>query len=244
MWNNQTVTVILPTYNERDSIRACIEGFEATGWADEIIVVNNNAATGTSEEVLGTSAKEVHEPVQGYGAAIQRGFLEAKGELIIVCEPDGTFLPMDIAKLLSYAADSDFVLGARTAQAFIWTGANMGFFLRWGNYAVAKLMEVLFNTTCLTDIGCTYRLIKRKAVAIIQPYFRVKGNFFGPEMMLLAAVKGISMVQIPVNYCPRVGVSSVTGDRVKAIKLGFRMIWLILDIRLNTWLRNDYCSIR
>lgn len=62
--------------------------------------------------------------------------------------------------------------------------------------------------------------------------------------MLLAVVKGISFVQIPVNYCPRIGSSMVTGDRIKAIKLGFRMIWLILDFRVNTWIRDDYCSVR
>jgi glycosyltransferase involved in cell wall biosynthesis len=244
MWNNQSVSVILPTYNEKDSIRSCIEGFQQTGLVDEIIVVNNNAAAGTSEEVRGTSAREVHESVQGYGAAIQRGFLESKGDLIVVCEPDATFLPRDLLKLLSYSIDFDFVLGTRTAKEFIWSGANMDFALRWGNYAVAKMLEFLFNTTTLSDVGCTYRLIKREALAAMQPLFRVKGNFFGPEMMLLAAVKRVAMVQIPVNYCPRVGSSSVTGDRVKAIKLGFRMIWLILEFRLNTWFKADYCATR
>lgn len=244
MWNNQSIAVILPTYNEKDSIRACIEGFEATGWVDEIIVVNNNAAPGTSEEVRGTSAREVHESVQGYGSAIQRGFRETQCDLVVVCEPDATFLPRDILKLLSYSADFDFVLGTRTAKEFIWGGANMDFSLRWGNYAVAKMLEFLFNTTTLTDVGCTYRLVKRQALVAMQPLFRVTGSFFGPEMMLLAAVKGISMVQIPVNYCPRVGISSVTGDRVKAIKLGFRMIWMILGFRLNTWMRGESCSFR
>jgi len=244
MWNHQTVAVILPTYNEKDSIRSCIEGFEKTGWVDEILVVNNNAAAGTSEEVRKTSAREVHEPVQGYGAAIQRGFLETKCDLVVVCEPDATFRPQDILKLLSYSADFDFVLGTRTAKEFIWSGANMNFFLRWGNYAVAKLLEFLFNTTTLSDVGCTYRLIKREALATIQPLFRVKGNFFGPEMMLLAAFKGVPMVQIPVNYCPRIGVSSVTGDPIKAIKLGLRMIWLILWFRLQTWINADNSSVR
>lgn len=70
MWKDKTISVILPTYNERDSIRACIEAFESTNVVDEIIVVNNNAAAGTSEEVAQTSAREVHEPIQGYGAAI------------------------------------------------------------------------------------------------------------------------------------------------------------------------------
>jgi glycosyltransferase involved in cell wall biosynthesis len=242
MWNNKTIAVILPTYNEKDSIRSCIEGFEQTGWVDEIIVINNNAAQGTSEEVRGTSAREVHEPVQGYGAAIQRGFRETKCDLVVVCEPDATFLPGDILKLLSYSMDFDFVLGTRTLKEFIWTGANMDRPLRWGNYSVAKMMEFLFNTTTLSDVGCTYRLIKREALEAMQPFFRVKGNFFGPEMMLLAAEQGISMVQIPVNYCPRVGVSSVTGDRIKAIKLGFRMIWLILEFRTAGWFKKGRFS--
>ena len=62
MWKGETVSVVLPTYNEKDSIRACINQFEATGYVDEIVVVNNNAAPGTSDEVATTSAREIHEP--------------------------------------------------------------------------------------------------------------------------------------------------------------------------------------
>ena len=80
MYRDKRVTVVLPTYNERESIRACIEAFEVTGVVDEIIVINNNAVVGTSDEVAPTSAVEVHEPKQGYGAAIRRGFKEASGD--------------------------------------------------------------------------------------------------------------------------------------------------------------------
>lgn len=228
MWKNKTVSVILPTYNEKDSIRQCIKDFFATGLVDEVIVVNNNAAAGTSEEVAGTGAREVIETRQGYGSAIQRGFLEAKGELLCVCEPDSTFAAADIEKLLSYSADFEFVLGTRTTKEFIWEGANMGLFLKWGNYAVAKLMEVLFNSNCLTDVGCTYRIINRAALAKIQPRFTIFGSFFGPEMMLLALKEKVSMVQIPLNYRKRIGTSAVTGDPIKAFKLGCQMILLIL----------------
>ena len=73
VWRGNSVSVVLPTYNEKDSIRSVIRGFEAVGVVDEIIVVNNNAAPGTSEEVAPTSAREVVETRQGYGAAIRRG---------------------------------------------------------------------------------------------------------------------------------------------------------------------------
>jgi glycosyltransferase involved in cell wall biosynthesis len=235
MWRNARVSVIFPTYNERDSIFAAIGEFLATGHVDEVVVVNNNAAEGTDEEVRRTSARLVHEPRQGYGFAIQRGFREATGDLLIVAEPDGTFRGKDVLKLLAYAEDFDVVYGSRTYRQFIWTGANMGLFLRWGNYAVAKLMEFLFNGTNLTDVGCTLRLIKAPALRQIQPDFRVGGSFFGPEMMLLSLLYGQTMVQIPVNYTKRVGTSSVTGDPLKAVRLGLRMIVLILEYRLRAF---------
>ncbi|TMQ57281.1 MAG: glycosyltransferase family 2 protein [Candidatus Eisenbacteria bacterium] len=233
MWKSQFISVILPTYNEKDSIAGVIGELFDTGLVDEVLVVNNNAAPGTSDEVARTPAREVHEPLQGYGNAIRCGFREARGDLIIVCEPDGTFFGKDVIKLLAFSDDFDVVYGTRTSEEFIWTGANMGFFLKWGNYAVAKMMEFLFNTVCLTDVGCTYRLIKRPALREIEPHFTVGGSHFGPEMMLITVLKRMKIVQIPVNYRPRVGESAVTGDLVKAFFLGLRMIGMIWGF----WLR-------
>jgi glycosyltransferase involved in cell wall biosynthesis len=232
MWQGRSVSVVLPTYNERDSIRRVVEEFFATGVVDEVIVVNNNAAPGTSEEVAGTRAREVCEPRQGYGHAMQRGLLEARSDFIIVCEPDGTFVARDVFKLLAFADDFDVVYGSRTAPTLIWTGANMGFFLRWGNWAVAKMMEFLFNSTSLTDVGCTMRLVSHAALERMQADFTVGGSAFGVELMLLSLRQRLRIIQIPVNYLPRVGRSAVTGDPCKAIALGLSMIGLILRHRL------------
>jgi glycosyltransferase involved in cell wall biosynthesis len=65
MWNGKRVSVIFPTYNEKESIRQAIEDFFATGFVDEIVVVNNNAASGTKEEVARTRAKQVFEKKTG-----------------------------------------------------------------------------------------------------------------------------------------------------------------------------------
>ena len=236
MWHGRTVSVVLPTYNERDSIRQCVIDFLATGVVDDVVVVNNNASPGTSEEVATTDAREVHEPRQGYGFACQRGLREARGDYVVLCEPDGTFLARDIFKMLAFSDDSDIIYGSRTARMFIWHGANMGLFLRWGNWAVAKMMEFLFNATNLTDVGCTFRLLNRTALDQLQPYYRIGGSAFGPEMMLMSFVAGLRTIQIPVNYLPRVGASSVTGDPRKALLLGLEMIVLVLRYRLASWL--------
>jgi len=232
VWSGNSVSVVLPTYNDKDSIRSVIRGFEAIGVVDEIIVVNNNAAAGTSEEVAPTSAREVVETRQGYGAAIRRGLAEATGGLVCVCEPDGTFDPDDLLKLLAYSEDSPFVVGSRTVSTFIWDGANMGWFLQFGNWTVAKLIEVLFNTTSLSDVGCTFRILNRDLVGKIDDQFEEFGSAFGLEMLLLAIGMHVRVVQIPVNYRPRVGESSVTGDFRKTLKLGGKMISMVLAAKL------------
>jgi glycosyltransferase involved in cell wall biosynthesis len=232
MWNGRTVSVVLGTYAEKDSIQGVINGFLATGLVDEVVVVNNNAEPGTREEVEQTEARQVFESKQGYGYSYRRGLAEATGDLLILAEPDGTFLPRDAVKLLTYSDDCDAVFGTRTTREMIWSGANMGTFLKWGNWAVAKLVEVLFNTSHLSDVGCTYRLLTRDTLEKIQPKFTVGGSHFGPELMLLVITSGARVVEVPVNYLPRVGESSVTGDLRKAVKLGFQMIGFILRFRL------------
>jgi glycosyltransferase involved in cell wall biosynthesis len=228
MLKKQKISVILPTYNEKDSIRKVIKDFEAVGVIDEIVVINNNAVEGTSEQVAGTSAIEIFESDPGYGAAIQRGLREATGDLIFVCEPDDTFVATDVHKFLAYIDDVDVVYGSRTIKNFIGEGANMGHFLKNGNWFVAKIMQVLYRTNSLSDVGCTFRLIKKPALKKMQSSFRVKSGFFGPEMMLLTKHFDIPFVQIPIKYQARVGESSYTGDFQKAFKLGMQMIWFII----------------
>jgi hypothetical protein len=141
-----------------------------------------------------------------------------------------------VVKLLSYSDDFMVVYGSRTVKELIWQGANMGLFLKWGNYFVAKLMEFLFNTTSLTDVGCTMRCIHRRALQRIQPHFTVTGNFFGPEMMILSILMKMKIIQIPVNYTKRIGTSSVTGNKLVAFSLGLKMIRLIVGYRIQRWL--------
>lgn len=227
MWKKNKVSVVLPTYNEKDSIKNCIEDFFATGYVDEVVVVNNNARAGTEEEVKNTGAIHVIEKNQGYGHAIWRGFDEATGDYIVLCEPDGTFEASDLLKILAYADDFDAVWGTRTNLSLISHGANMGFDLRVGNVLVAKLMQSLFNTSRLTDVGCSFKLFKRAVIEDLRPKFTIGAQHFGPELMMLTILSGYSFVEIPVGYHTRVGRSSVTGSKITAILLGMKMVALI-----------------
>ena len=69
-----------------------IEDYFATGFVDEVVVVNNNAEEGTNEEVKKTKARLVHEQKQGYGYGYQRGIREATGDQEVPVAPCGSFL--------------------------------------------------------------------------------------------------------------------------------------------------------
>jgi hypothetical protein len=107
----------------------------------------------------------------------------------------------------------------------------MDWFLRWGNWGVAKLIEVLFNTSHLSDVGCTYRVLRKPIAEHVASNMRVGGSHAGVEIMLLAITSGARYVEVPLNYLPRVGASSVTGKRVIAIRVGVRMLELIVRFR-------------
>jgi glycosyltransferase involved in cell wall biosynthesis len=230
--NERTVSVVLPAYNEEGGIGAAIEGFFATGVVDEVVVVNNNSTDRTAEEAGRTSARVVLETRQGYGAALTRGLTEATGDLIVLAEPDGTFVSNDIYKLLAYADDFEMVCGTRTTRELIWSEANMGWLLRVGNFVLAKLIEVLYNTCSLSDCGCTFRLVHRRALHRFHSQMTVTGSHFLPEMLILARLANVKMIEIPLNYRQRTGVSKITGTWSGAWTTGINMLKLILKYRV------------
>ena len=232
MYNGITVSVVFPAYNEEKNIVNAINDFFSMGVVDEILVIDNNSVDNTAKMVLGTEAKLISERKQGYGYALQRGLKEASGDLIILAEPDSTFIGKDILKLLAYSDEFKMVLGTRTAKELIWKNANMGFFLRFGNVLVAKLLEWLYSGPCLTDCGCTLRLIHKDALEKIKDRLTVGGSHFLPEMVILVLKEKIPMIEIPINYKPRIGSSKITGNLRGSLITGLNMIRLIFRYKI------------
>jgi glycosyltransferase involved in cell wall biosynthesis len=236
VWGDgNTVSVVFPAYNEAANIARAVHDFRAISAVDEVLVVDNNSRDGTGDLARQAGARVVVEPKQGYGYALQRGLREAGGDYIVLAEPDGTFVAKDVVKLLAYADELDMVMGTRTTRELIWEQANMGWFLRVGNWAVAKLLQLLFDGPSLSDCGCTLRLIRREAAQQLADQLTVGGSHFLPEMVVLALLNGLRIVEVPVNYRARVGESKITGSRVTTLKVGSLMIGLILKYRLASW---------
>src|SRR3954453_19642591 len=97
----KTVSVVFPAYNEEQNIRPAIDDFLIRDVVDEIVVVDNNSRDRTAAEAAATPARVITETRQGYGFALRRGLAEASGDIIILAEPDGTFIGRDVLKLLA-----------------------------------------------------------------------------------------------------------------------------------------------
>jgi len=227
MLKGKRISVVMPAYNEEESIYEVVTEFKNLECVDEVVVVDNNSTDKTAQIAENAGARVVKEEKQGYGFACMRALSEAKGDYIILIESDGTFDSNDIDKFLAYSRDFDFILGTRTSKDLLWEGANMGYFLKWGNWTLAKMIEILYNGPNLSDVGCTYRLIKKEVLEKIKNKFTVGGSHFSPEMIILAIKNKIRIIEIPVNYKPRRGTSKITGNTWNAFKVGLKMIKII-----------------
>lgn len=234
MYKDKRVSVVFPAYNEAEGITKAVKDFRDIPEVDEVVVIDNNSKDDTAELARLAGARVVTEMTQGYGAACHRGLREAGGDLIALVEPDGTFVAEDLYKLLCYSGEFEVIFGTRTSKTCIWNGANMGYFLRYGNCAVAKYLEYLHNGPCLTDVGCTFKLLSRDAIARIDDALTVTGSHFSPQLMIASIRRGLRCIEIPVNYCPRVGSSKITGSFWKAFRLGLRMIAMITAMRFRS----------
>lgn len=225
------ISVILPAYNEAGGIERVIKEFSQIAEVKEVIVVDNNSTDGTGELAREAGARLVVEERRGYGFACRRGLLEASGDWICLVEPDGTFLPEDIYKFLTYTGEFDAVFGSRTSKACIWKGANMGLLMRYSNCAAAKYLEYLHNGPCLTDVGCTFKMISKRAVEGVADLLTVGGSHFSPQLMIALIRRGFRCVEIPIGYRERTGISKITGNRLKAAGVALRMVGLITRMR-------------
>jgi len=231
MYKGKSIAAVMPAYNEAAGIASAVRSFRSIPEVDEVIVADNNSTDNTKDLAENAGARVVTETRQGYGFACQTALGAANADYIFIVESDETFWATDIYKFLAYADEFDVIFGTRTSKSCIWSGANMGHFLRYGNWAVAKLLEYLHNGPCLTDVGCTYKFFKREALACILPHITIGGSSLSPQLMLVAVRLGLRCVEIPINYGVRVGTSKITGSFARAFRLGLTMIALIIAYR-------------
>lgn len=215
MFRGRTVSLVIPAYNEAETIGGVVAEFSADSRLDEIVVVDNNCRDRTAEFATAAGARVVAEAKAGYGAALTAGMDAATGDILVLVEADGSFRARDVVKLLVYLEDASMVMGTRTTRQMVQQGANMGFMLRWGNVFMAKFLQLCWmrpSEPRFTDVGCTFRALTRETWRRIRSRLRETGPAFSPEMMCAALQERCRIIEVPVTYSNRMGGESKHSD--------------------------------
>lgn len=233
MYKGKKVSVVMPAWNEADGIYKTVKSFLEQGCVDEVIVADNNSTDATAECARKAGAIIVPEKRQGYGFACQSALRNATGDLIVLTESDDSFYAEDLELFLPYIAYFDMVKGARSNRNLIDKDADWDFPLMFGNWIVAKYMQVLYFGTCfmtdmhMREMGGTFRVITREALQKVLPYLQEEQGAFLPDLTTMMLRHNSRILEIPVRYRRRIGVSKITGNRWKATLLALRMLWVI-----------------
>ncbi|MFA6433252.1 MAG: glycosyltransferase [Elusimicrobiales bacterium] len=225
------VSVGMTAYNDELAIGAAAGDFLSQEHVVSVVVVDNNSIDGTTKAGLAAGAKVIGETVQGYGACCVRALREAMkaGDVICLVEGDCTFSGSDLKKLLSYLENADMVLGTRTTKELNTPDSQLNSYILLGNVLMAKLLQLRFMTVRLTDLGCTFRVIRKPALERIIDRLEVTGNHFSCEMILTALKNRLMVIEIPVTLKKRVGESKgVGGNFFKAAVTAMHMWRLIM----------------
>jgi glycosyltransferase involved in cell wall biosynthesis len=225
------VHVALTAFNDEQAIVEAVRDFKRVPEVHRLIVVDNASRDATARVALEAGAdRVVIEPRPGYGSCCMRAMAEAAegADVIVLCEGDCTFSGADIRKLLAYLENSDLVLGTRATQELRERGTQMDWLINPANQFVAKLVQLRFWGTRLTDVGCTYRAMRVDAYRRLAPNLHVRGNHFSPHMFIEALKLDLRVIEVPVTFRRRVGVSKGVGSsKLKAARVALRMLGLI-----------------
>ena len=236
--------VAITAYNDALATAQAVRDFLRQPSIAKVLVIDNNSADDTAKLAAAAGAEVIQEPRQGYGYACIRGLTEAgkvpDTDVVILTEGDGTFFADDLPKFLAYIDHSDLVVGNRVVRGLVDSDSQMDYFFTWGNMAVAMLLRLKFwdgrhlGPAGLMDVGCTYRAIRSEALGRILPDLGVGGYHFSPHMLLVAMAHNLSVVEIPVRFRRRVGLSKGASQSLtKGFWVGLTMIWHIITFSLH-----------
>ena len=172
-------------------------------------------------------------------------FLKSDSNIAAITECDGTFSGYDLEKMILYLDNCDMVIGTRQVQVLTEKGNQNSMFYVWGNYILAKLIQIKYFSLSnlgiieLTDVGCLYRCMRKEAIEKIKfelldkdakkirnnPNSGLIANF----LTMIGIENNLKIVEIPITFKKRIGVSKTGANKkLKAISYGLQFFWFIL----------------
>lgn len=214
-----TISIIIPAFNEEKSIANVLKGLD--DWRDraEIIVVDDCSTDRTAQIAEHAGARVIrHRVNKGYGGALKTGIRAATGEIIVMMDADSEHDASQIASLLDALGDNDMVVGARGK------GSNAPLLRRPGKWVLFQVANYLAQTQ-IPDLNSGLRAFRKE---VVQKFLHILPNGFSfTTTVTLALYKaGYSIVYVPIITTPRVGSPST----VNPIRDGLNTLMLIIRI--------------
>ena len=194
------LSVVMPVYNERDTIEEIINRVLAVPLRTELIVVDDGSTDGTRDKLKELAASGRFQLIlqpsnRGKGSALRRGFEEVKGDLVVIQDADLEYSPEEFPDLIELICQgrADVVFGSR----FLGRHRVFLFTHYLGNVFLTFIANLLYNTM-LTDMETCYKVMRTEVLKS----FRLQQNGFGiePEMTAKVFKRGYRVYEVPITY--------------------------------------------
>ncbi len=232
------ISILIPVYNEKNTIEDLISQVHASGVSNiEIVVVDDGSSDGTQEVLQGLAKKKkihqlvLHEKNQGKGAALRTGIAKVTGEIVIIQDADLEYDPRDYSRLIQPIIENraDVVYGSR----FMGSSPHRVVFF-WHSLAnhILTLLSNLFNNLNLTDMETGYKVFRRSVLQKIH----ITENSFGiePEITAKVAAQKVRIYEVGISYYGR---TYEEGKKIE-FKDAVRAVWVIMKFGVLRRLEN------
>lgn len=218
------ISVVMPCLNEEDGVAACViearTWIEGSGLTGEVVVVDNNSTDRSAEIAAGAGARVVAEATPGYGAALLRGFSEARGKYMVMGDCDGTYDFSNLTPLIEPLDEGyDMVVGNRLTSLLA-PGAMPWAHRFIGTPMISWILR-FFTGAKIRDSQCGIRSVRRDSYRRLG--LKSPGMEFASEMILKAARRGLKVAEVPVPYNVRTGEA-----KLNTIRDGWRHLRFLL----------------
>ncbi len=227
MASPESVTIVVPAFNEGESIGHVVAALKAGAPWHEVLVVDDGSTDGTRDAAERAGARVVRHPYnKGNGAAVKTAIRSASSEWIMVVDADGQHRAEDARRLIARLGEFDLVIGARDPR----TQATPG--RRAGN-AVLNWLASYLTERPIPDLTSGFRAARREY--LLEFIHLLPNGFSTPTTTTLAFIKaGYNVAFEPIGALPRIGTSKIrfASDGAKFLLILLKVITIFSPLRI------------